>query len=81
MRDLGKDLPQAHLAQTSITCRVTGEVMDEMNPPYYLPSGYLVSEKARSMIREQDPEGNDFLRCPVTKVLYKETELRKVFFS
>ena len=58
--------------------------MDEKNPPFYLPSGYLVSQNALdkiSEIVEEDDEQITYVRCPVTKGLFKKTELRKVFFS
>ena len=50
IRTLGGELPNAQLTQTSIACTLTGELMDESNPPFYLPSGYLISKKAKDKL-------------------------------
>jgi len=45
--NLGKNLPNAHLEQTAITCRVSKTLMNESNPPLFLPTGYIISEDGR----------------------------------
>jgi len=46
MRKLGQKLPFSHHTQTCIKCKVTGELMSDKNQPLYLPTGYVVSERA-----------------------------------
>ena len=62
--------------------------MDESNPPFYLPSGYLISKKAKEKLiqdyaenRGSSPESDPRLKCPLTEKIYRESELRKVYFS
>ena len=83
---LGVELPHAQLTQTSIACSHTGELMNETNPPFYLPSGYLISKHAKEKLIE-DYEANRTndvdpkLKCPITNTVYRVSELRKVYFS
>ena len=60
--------------------------MNETNPPFYLPSGYLISKRAKDKLveesnidsgREVDPR----LKCPISGQSYRVSELRKVYFS
>ena len=88
IRSLGGELPNAQLTQTSIACTLTGELMNDSNPPFYLPSGYLISKKAKDKLinefaeaRRGSPEVDAKLRCPLTEKIYRESELRKVYFS
>ena len=88
IRSLGVELPTAQLTQTSIACTLTGELMNESNPPYYLPSGYLISKKAKDKLIYEYSEGrsgsldsDSKLKCPLTDKVYRDSELRKVYFS
>ena len=88
IRSLGVELPCAQLTQTSIACTITGELMDESNPPFYLPSGYLISKKAKDKLTYEfaeakggSPEIDPKLKCPLTEKVYRESDLRKVYFS
>ena len=42
--DLAKHLPFAHCAQSRLICTLTGEAMDEHNPPMMLPNGNVYGE-------------------------------------
>ena len=60
--------------------------MNEMNPPFYLPSGYLISKRAKERLiedfaGERTNEIDPKLKCPITSQVYRESELRKVYFS
>ena len=62
--------------------------MNESNPPYYLPSGYLISRKAKEKLisefaefKGSSPESDPRLKCPMTEKIYRDSELRKVYFS
>jgi macrophage erythroblast attacher len=43
---LAERLPFSHHTNSCIVCRVTGEIMDENNPPLVLPNGNVYSTKA-----------------------------------
>jgi hypothetical protein len=63
--------------------------MNESNPPLFLPSGYIISEKGRQLLllaeKERKTESMDLddeqFRCPVTNVPILNSEVRKIFFS
>eukprot|EP01016_Furgasonia_blochmanni_P047938 TRINITY_DN7095_c0_g1_i8.p1 TRINITY_DN7095_c0_g1~~TRINITY_DN7095_c0_g1_i8.p1 ORF type:complete len:114 (-),score=0.71 TRINITY_DN7095_c0_g1_i8:160-501(-) len=42
---LSQPLPYTHKTHSSLICRVTGEVMDEHNPPIALPNQHVYSQK------------------------------------
>ena len=42
--DLAKHLPFAHCAQSRLICNLTGESINENNPPMMLPNGFVYSE-------------------------------------
>ena len=42
--DLAKHLPFAHCGQSRLICNLTGESMNENNPPMILPNGFAYSE-------------------------------------
>ena len=44
MRQLGMELPNSLHTLTQISCSLTGQTMNDSNPPVYLPSGYLICE-------------------------------------
>ena len=50
MRSLGYDLPNSLHTLTQLSCSMTGQTMNELNPPIYLPSGYLICEKAKRQL-------------------------------
>jgi len=43
--ELAKLLPYSYHLHTSVVCKITGEIMNENNPPMALPNGYVYSEK------------------------------------
>lgn len=43
--ELAKLLPYSCHLHTSMVCKITGEVMDENNPPMMLPNGFVYSNK------------------------------------
>nr|XP_054766274.1 E3 ubiquitin-protein transferase MAEA-like [Lytechinus pictus] len=63
LNELAKSLPFAHCAQSRLVCSMSGQVMNEHNPPMMLPNGYVYGEKI----------------CPKTKKVYSMDELEKVF--
>ncbi len=45
IQKLATTLPSSHHPVTSLICRITGEKMDEKNPPLALSNGQVYSEK------------------------------------
>jgi len=45
IQKLATSLPSSHHPVTALICRVTGERMDETNPPMALSNGQVYSEK------------------------------------
>lgn len=53
IRQIGMELPHSLHTLTHLSCSLTGEAMTDSNPPIYLPSGYLICERAKlSLIAE-----------------------------
>lgn len=43
--DLAKEVPMSHHTNSTIVCRISGEVMDSLNEPMAFPNGYVYSSK------------------------------------
>ena len=43
--ELAEKLPLSHHVNSTIVCRLSGEIMDEDNPPMALQNGYVYSHK------------------------------------
>jgi hypothetical protein len=52
-------------------------MISEKDPPYRMPSGYLVAESALKELEMRD----DKYVCPRTNRTFVREDLRKVFFS
>ena len=39
-KELAKDLPNAYHSSSNLICRITGEPINDDNPPMVLPNGY-----------------------------------------
>ena len=94
MRQLSADLPNSLHTLTVLSCSLTGKIMDESNPPVYLPSGHLICEQAKKDLIAEQNQGKQLdellktkdkaeitFKCPFTKKLVAETDVRKVYFS
>lgn len=88
LRQLSFDLPNSLHSLTQLSCSLTGQPMNDSNPPVYLPSGYLISEKAKVKLIADYNEGQTLeqllllknsreikLKCPFTDHIYTENEL------
>jgi len=78
MKKLVNRVPSTHKVVSSLICRITGEVMDEHNPPVSLPNGQVYSEKALKLMSEKD---NGKIICPTTKTEYTLQDLKKIYIS
>lgn len=41
LNKLAQPLPMAHCANSRLVCKISGDVMNENNPPMMLPNGYV----------------------------------------
>lgn len=45
MRVLAAEVPMSHHVNSTIVCRISGQVMDSENEPLAFPNGYVYSSK------------------------------------
>lgn len=53
LNKLAQPLPMAHCANSRLVCKISGDVMNENNPPMMLPNGYVYGYN----VRGPDEEG------------------------
>nr|XP_018263072.1 macrophage erythroblast attacher isoform 1 [Kwoniella dejecticola CBS 10117]OBR85230.1 macrophage erythroblast attacher isoform 1 [Kwoniella dejecticola CBS 10117] len=94
LKILASELPFSHHVNSTIVCRISGEVMDSQNEPMAFPNGYVYSSKAdkrrplcsirRSTIqalRQMADANFDVVTCPRTRDPCAFSRLRKVYIS
>jgi macrophage erythroblast attacher len=74
--ELANGLPFSHHENSAIVCRITGEVMNENNPPLVLPNGHVYSEKA---LRSMAHSSHGVVTCLRTGQSFDISEAKKVF--
>ena len=47
LNKLAQPLPMAHCANSRLVCKISGDVMNENNPPMMLPNGYVYGYNVR----------------------------------
>ena len=73
---MANPLPFSHSSQSYLICRISGQPMNEHNPPMLLPNGYVYGEQAlSSMSAENDGQ----VKCPRTGETFKFSDVKKVF--
>ncbi|KNE57129.1 hypothetical protein AMAG_02880 [Allomyces macrogynus ATCC 38327] len=75
---LAEKLPLGHHVNSCYVCRISGEIMDEDNPPLVTPEGYVYSRKA---VHEMAAKNNGFFRCPRTHSIFKVAQMKKMFLT
>jgi macrophage erythroblast attacher len=65
MKALAAGLPWAKHVTSKLVCSVTLGVMDDNNPPWVLPNGYVYSQRALDRL-EREHGGK--IVCPVTGI-------------
>ncbi|KAG9299599.1 hypothetical protein G9A89_020770 [Geosiphon pyriformis] len=75
---LAENLPLSHHVNSTIVCRLSGEIMDEDNAPMALPNGYVYSQKA---LNEMAGKNDGKVECPRTGTVFDISQLKKVFIS
>jgi len=72
LNHLAKDLPYAHCAQSRLICGISGEPLNENNPPMMLPNGRVFGHNMAT-------ENDNRVVCPHTKEIFKLDEAERVF--
>jgi len=75
LNKLATSLPHSHCTQSRLICFISGEVMNEHNPPLMLPNGNVYGERALA----QMSESTGVVTCPRTKETFWFQEAQKVF--
>ena len=88
LQRLAAHLPVGHHVRSRLVCRLSGQIMDENNPPMAMPNGSVYSLKALEAMH-RDGGGGDgggsgdssggMLRCPRTGFQCRFEDLRKIF--
>ncbi len=76
-RVLGEALPYCHHAQSTLICRISGEIMDGTNPPLALPNGQVYGSRALNNIASKSPDGN--VVCPITQETFHISDSRPMY--
>nr|XP_061793377.1 E3 ubiquitin-protein transferase MAEA-like isoform X1 [Nerophis lumbriciformis] len=74
LNKLAQPLPMAHCANSRLVCKISGEVMNENNPPMMLPNGYVYGYNSLLSIRQDDK-----VVCPRTKEVFSFSQAEKVY--
>ncbi|KAK9722802.1 GID complex subunit containing RING finger motif [Basidiobolus ranarum] len=75
---LAEKLPLSHHVNSTIVCRISGDIMNENNPPMALPNGYVYSFNA---LKEAAAKNQGKIKCPRTNDTFEFSELKKVFLT
>eukprot|EP00123_Amoebidium_parasiticum_P014059 comp22304_c0_seq3/m.33110 comp22304_c0_seq3/g.33110 ORF comp22304_c0_seq3/g.33110 comp22304_c0_seq3/m.33110 type:complete len:147 (-) comp22304_c0_seq3:137-577(-) len=76
VNQLAEGLPFSHRIQSILVCRITGDVINDHNPPCALPNGYVYGTRG---LQEMADRNKGYVTCPRTKERFHISELKKVF--
>lgn len=62
LNKLAQPLPMAHCANSRLVCKISGDVMNENNPPMMLPNGYVYGYNVSVEI-------NDLLKSKIAAIV------------
>ncbi|KAJ2888757.1 GID complex subunit containing RING finger motif [Coemansia aciculifera] len=75
---LAQGLPLSHHSNSNLVCRISGEKMDEDNPPMRLPNGYVYSLiSLTDMANKLDGK----VKCPRSGEIFSLADAKKLFIS
>ncbi|KAJ2490752.1 GID complex subunit containing RING finger motif [Coemansia sp. RSA 2050] len=75
---LAEGLPLSHHSNSNLVCRITGEKMNEDNPPMRLPNGYVYS---LSSLTNMSKKLGGMVKCPRSGELFMLKDAKKLFIS
>ncbi|KAL4453459.1 hypothetical protein ABPG74_017666 [Tetrahymena malaccensis] len=76
INEMVKIIPFTHRVTSSLICRITGDVMDEHNPPYITKDNQVYSQKGIEKMKNDKEK-----MCPITKKEINWDECKKIFLS
>lgn len=76
LNQLAKDVPYPHCSQSKLICALSGEPLNEHNPPLMLPNGYIYGEKS---LKEMASRNNGRIKCQKTGFECHIDDVEKVF--
>jgi len=76
LNQLAKPLPAAHCSHSKLVCYITGQPLNEHNPPLVLPNGNVYGELA---LKQMASENDGKVTCARTNETYHFSELSKVY--
>eukprot|EP00040_Diaphanoeca_grandis_P040592 m.261933 g.261933 ORF g.261933 m.261933 type:complete len:387 (+) comp43822_c0_seq1:226-1386(+) len=75
INSLAERLPYSHHTNSRLVCLVSGNIMNEDNPPMSLPNGYVYSRDALVAMSADD----GYVICPRSQSRFKFSEAMKVY--
>jgi macrophage erythroblast attacher len=72
---LAQGLPNGLHRNSCIVCRISGVILNEDNPPYVLPNGYVYGHKS---LLEMASQNKGMVSCPRTGAMFPFSACRKV---
>ncbi len=76
-RVLGEALPYCQHTQSTLICRISGDLMDGTNPPLALPNGQVYGFRALNNIASKGTDGK--VVCPVTREEFHISDARPLY--
>lgn len=76
LNELAKKLPFPHCSQSKLICSISGQPLNEHNPPMMLPNGYIYGELG---LRAMAAKTNGRIKCPKTQEEFSIDEVEKVY--
>lgn len=74
LNELAKGLPYPHSSQSKLICPISGQALNEHNPPMMLPNGHIYGELSLKTIAN-----NGRIVCPKTQQDFRVDEALKVY--
>ncbi|KAG9047538.1 GID complex subunit containing RING finger motif [Tulasnella sp. UAMH 9824] len=75
---LARSVPMSHHVNSTIVCRITGDIMNEDNPPMAFPNGYVYSTNG---LKEMSSRNGGQVTCPRSGFSCDFKMLRKVYIT
>lgn len=76
LNELAKNLPFPHCSQSKLICSISGQPLNENNPPLVLPNGHVYGQLSLKAMAKKN--GGQIV-CPKTLVGYNIQEAQKVY--
>lgn len=76
LNELAKKLPYPHCPQSKLICSISGQTLNEDNPPKMLPNGYIYGEYS---LLSMAAKNNGQVRCPKTLEEFSIDDVERVF--